>query len=282
MLSTLPACYLRVFCVLSGVACVLAACCLRLLSACIVCVYCLRVVSACCLRVVSACLLIHYIGGEWRSIAAPTMMNGAPLTCNYTTVNPLLLSFPFPFPFLFLSFPFLFYISSLLHSFLLFYSYLFVCFQNCSLHLHGITSWYTGVAPPLYSAPTAIGLLLAVGKSFSLLYHFSISSFSSYILLLMFIIKNRKHWHISVVQHVKSLNFLDERWRVNLESALEPVIPPSPSLSSHLRSHAGSPSLALPLHSFLLLIYNRSTVYDVGDHGGLIVFTPFGANTTVI
>jgi hypothetical protein len=35
---------------------------------------------------------------------------------------------------------------------------------GCSLHLHGLTSWYTGLFPPFYSSPNSIGLMVAVGN----------------------------------------------------------------------------------------------------------------------
>lgn len=37
--------------------------------------------------------------------------------------------------------------------------------NGCSLHLHGILSWFNGTQPPYYSSPNAIGLMIAVGNT---------------------------------------------------------------------------------------------------------------------
>eukprot|EP00026_Physarum_polycephalum_P007976 Phypoly_transcript_08049.p1 GENE.Phypoly_transcript_08049~~Phypoly_transcript_08049.p1 ORF type:complete len:477 (+),score=67.42 Phypoly_transcript_08049:163-1431(+) len=91
--------------------------------------------------------------------------------------------------------------------------------NNCSLHLHGITSWYTGVSPPLYSVPTAVGLLIAVGNAGT------------------------------------SLSFNQSE------------------LSTFITRDGGLTWTQL---------WDKSTVYDVGDHGGLVVFAEFGINTSTI
>lgn len=55
----------------------------------------------------------------------------------------------------------------------------FQLFQACSLHLHGIGSYYDDIAPPFYSTPNSLGLIIGVGKSVSLFIHSFVFAASS-------------------------------------------------------------------------------------------------------
>jgi len=90
--------------------------------------------------------------------------------------------------------------------------------DGCSLHVHGLISWYSNIFPPFYSSPNAIGLMVAVG---------------------------------------------------NLGSALATTTQNS---KTYFTRDAGITWTE---------IYSQPTIYEFGDHGGILVFAPISSQTVL-
>eukprot|EP00026_Physarum_polycephalum_P002988 Phypoly_transcript_02997.p1 GENE.Phypoly_transcript_02997~~Phypoly_transcript_02997.p1 ORF type:complete len:738 (+),score=114.01 Phypoly_transcript_02997:65-2278(+) len=90
--------------------------------------------------------------------------------------------------------------------------------NGCSLHIHGLISWFNDVFPPFYSSPNAIGLMVAVG---------------------------------------------------NLGTALAATTQNS---KTYLTRDGG-----ITWNE----IYSQPTIYEFGDHGGILVYAPISSPTNM-